>query len=103
MNTSSVFFQAIKGTQDAALVGAIRTLEDAARKPVAVTPAYPDALGPQIDSIPKGVAFVMEDSNSPCRLTGHRLYEQTMWAFESILKPTKQHLTEMFAWEVIRV
>jgi ABC-type sugar transport system substrate-binding protein len=93
MNTSSVFFQAIiEGTQDAAsqaqgvtvipvgstqdgaLVGAIRTLEDAAQKPVAVTPAYPDALGPPIDSIPKGIVFVMADSNSPCRPSGHRLY-----------------------------
>jgi ABC-type sugar transport system substrate-binding protein len=86
LNTSSVFFQAItEGTQDAAsqaqgvtvipvgstqdgdLAGAIRILEDAvSQKPVAVTPAYPDALGPPIDSIPKGIVFVMADSNSPC-------------------------------------
>jgi ribose transport system substrate-binding protein len=86
MNTSSVFFQAIiKGAQDAAsqangvtvipmgstqegdLAGAIRALEDAvSQKPVAVivTPADPDAFGPPIDSIPKGIVVVTADSKA---------------------------------------
>jgi ribose transport system substrate-binding protein len=86
MNTSSVFFQAIiKGAQDAAsqakdvavtplgstqegdLAGAIRSLEDAvSQKPFAVivTPADPDAFGPPIDKIPKGIVVLTADSKA---------------------------------------
>ena len=82
---------------------AIRTFEDAvSQKPVTVTPAYPDAFGPPIDSIPKGIVVVTADSKAHSEASGQSPYQQTIWAFESILNPRSSAMMELFAWEVIR-